>query len=101
MKLAAAAAVLLTHVALADAQTIEVMPLAGYRFGGDFFEIPPLDLLRALGLPDTYVVSREGSAQPFASQEEIYDQVPDGSKLRCVPQAVVGADTSLDRKALP
>jgi hypothetical protein len=46
VKLAAAAAVLLTHVALADAQTIEVMPLAGYRFGGDFFELVlghPLD----------------------------------------------------------
>lgn len=48
------------------------------------------DVLRALNLPESYLVSREGTAQPFALEEEIYAAVPEGAKLRCVPQATVG-----------
>jgi hypothetical protein len=48
------------------------------------------DVLRSLGLDGQYLLSREGSAQAFANEEEIYEVVPDGGKLRCTPVAEVG-----------
>jgi hypothetical protein len=47
------------------------------------------DVLRALSLTG-YLLSREGSAQAFANEEEIYPVVESGSKLRATPIAEVG-----------
>jgi hypothetical protein len=47
------------------------------------------DVLRALGLRD-YLLSREGSGQHFAENEEIYEACPDGGKLRATATAEVG-----------
>ena len=47
------------------------------------------DVLRALGLSN-YLLSREGSAQKFADEEELYGVVEDGMKLRATPLASVG-----------
>lgn len=58
-------------------------------------ELPPGstagDVLQAIGLADGYLLSREGSSQPFAAEETIYDSVPEGGKLRATPLSVVGA----------
>src|SRR5262245_1181018 len=47
------------------------------------------DALRALGLTD-YLLSKEGSAQAYAVEEDIYAAVNDGDKLRATPVAEVG-----------
>jgi hypothetical protein len=47
------------------------------------------DVLKALNLRG-YLLSQEGSAQAFAAEEQIYDQVADGTKLRATPIAEVG-----------
>ena len=51
MRPLAVGAIILTHAAIASAQTIEVMPLAGYRFGGDFFELVIGDPIDTDGAP--------------------------------------------------
>jgi hypothetical protein len=48
------------------------------------------DVLKALKLTDTYLLSHDGDPQPFAPDEELYEQVRDGAKLRCAPRATVG-----------
>ncbi len=48
------------------------------------------DVLRSVGLGTDYLLSLEGSANRFAIEEQIYDAVPDGSKLRATPIAEVG-----------
>src|SRR5262245_17014090 len=48
---AIAVTVLLTCAAIANAQSFEVMPLAGYRFGGDIFELATGGPLDADGAP--------------------------------------------------
>jgi hypothetical protein len=48
------------------------------------------DVLRALNLTG-YILSREGSAQAFAAEEDIYGAVEQGGKVRCTPIAEVGA----------
>lgn len=47
------------------------------------------DVLNSLNL-NGYLLSREGSAQAFAAEEEIYSVIEDGQKLRCTPIAEVG-----------
>jgi hypothetical protein len=42
---------LLAHVSLASAQRLELMPFAGYRFGGDFFELASGHPIDADGAP--------------------------------------------------
>lgn len=49
-----------------------------------------IDLLNALGIPTTYLVSKEGSGQFFAAEEPLYEQVENGCKLRATPPAIVG-----------
>lgn len=48
------------------------------------------DVLKALNLHG-YLLSREGSSQAFAAEENIYDAVSEGEKLRSVPVAEVGS----------
>ncbi|MHB8860948.1 MAG: hypothetical protein ACYC6N_00990 [Pirellulaceae bacterium] len=48
------------------------------------------DVMRALDLRE-YLLSREGSAQAFAAEEPIYDQIQSGEKLRATPIAEVGS----------
>lgn len=48
------------------------------------------DVLRALNLTG-YLLSKEGSAQAFAEEEDIYSAINDGDKLRATPVAEVGA----------
>jgi hypothetical protein len=48
------------------------------------------DALRALGLGDGYVLSKEGSGHGFAAEEDLFAQVEDGQKLRATPIAEVG-----------
>jgi hypothetical protein len=55
LAVAAFVACLLSHAAAASAQAVEVAPFAGYRFGGDFFELVAgsavdLDISPALGV---------------------------------------------------
>lgn len=47
------------------------------------------DVLRALNL-NGYLLSKEGSAQAFAAEEDIYGALADGDKLRATPVAEVG-----------
>lgn len=47
------------------------------------------DVLRELGL-EGYLLSREGSAQAFANEENLYAAVDDGTKIRATPIAEVG-----------
>lgn len=47
------------------------------------------DVIRSLGL-NGYLLSLEGSAQAFASEEVIYDKVSEGGKFRASPIAEVG-----------
>lgn len=47
------------------------------------------DVLDSLHL-EGYLLSREGSAQTLAAEENIYDTVSDGDKLRATPIAEVG-----------
>lgn len=47
------------------------------------------DVLRALNL-NGYLLSREGSAQAFAAEEDLYGAISDGDKLRATPVAEVG-----------
>lgn len=47
------------------------------------------DVLDALNL-DGYILSRADSSQTFAKEEEIYEAIPAGGKLRAVPIAEVG-----------
>lgn len=47
------------------------------------------DVLRAVGLTG-YLLSREGSGQHYAAEEELYPVVESGMKLRATPQAEVG-----------
>jgi hypothetical protein len=48
------------------------------------------DVLRSVGLGTDYLLSLEGAGNPFALEEQIYDAVPDGAKLRAAPVAEVG-----------
>ena len=47
------------------------------------------DVLRALDL-NGYLLSREGSAQAYAAEEDIYSAIESGDKLRATPVAEVG-----------
>lgn len=49
------------------------------------------DVLQAIGLGEDFLLSREGSSQVFSREEDVYDAVPEGGKLRATPLAVVGA----------
>jgi hypothetical protein len=51
--------------------------------------ITAADVLRNLRL-DGYLLSVEGSVTAFAAEEQIYDRVPDGGKLRATPISEVG-----------
>lgn len=48
------------------------------------------DLLQALGLPDSYLLSSADGSRVFASDEDLYPILESGCKVRCVPQATVG-----------
>ncbi|REJ71275.1 MAG: hypothetical protein DWQ34_00910 [Planctomycetota bacterium] len=48
------------------------------------------DVLRTLDL-NGYLLSKEGSAQAFAAEEDIYAAIQSGDKLRATPVAEVGA----------
>lgn len=51
----------------------------------------PADVFAALGLPSTgYLLTQEGSTQPFALEEGLYERVNDGTKLRVTSVADVG-----------
>lgn len=47
------------------------------------------DVLRALNLPG-YLLSKEGSAQAYAAEEDLYGSITNGDKLRATPVAEVG-----------
>jgi hypothetical protein len=49
-----------------------------------------IDVLNGLNLRG-YVLSREGSNQILAEEEDLYPQVESGTKLRAAPVAAVGA----------
>ena len=51
--------------------------------------ITTADVLRNLNLGG-YLLSLEGSSQAYAAEEQIYDRVPDGGKLRATPISEVG-----------
>jgi len=53
-------------------------------------------LLEKLGLNE-YVLSREGSGQAYAENEEIYGSVVEGGKLRATPLADVGENSRARR----
>jgi len=48
------------------------------------------DVLRSVGLGADYLLSLEGSANQFALEEQMYDAVSEGGKLRATPVAEVG-----------
>jgi hypothetical protein len=48
-----------------------------------------IDMLNELGLQD-YMLSRDGSAEFFADQEEVYGVLEDGAKVRATSRATVG-----------
>jgi hypothetical protein len=54
--LVAVALALLVNAAIAEAQSFEVTPFAGYRFGGDFLELATGNVLDADGAPAVGVV---------------------------------------------
>ena len=51
-----------------------------------------LDVLTAVGLDRNWTLSREGTNQSFALEEECYAAIDEGCKLRATPQADVGAN---------
>lgn len=73
-----------------------VLIVSGRADGDNFQEIElhpgstSGDVLRSVGLGADYLLSLEGSGNRFALEEQIYDAVPDGAKLRATPVSEVG-----------
>ena len=55
------------------------------------------DIKRQVGLPDDYLISREGSGQYFADNEELFG-LAEGAKLRATPPATVGGTHATGRR---
>src|SRR5437879_3101093 len=48
-----------------------------------------IDILNGLGLHN-YMLSRDGSGEFYANEEELYSTIEDGAKLRATSRATVG-----------
>ena len=77
------AACVLGHARLASAQGIEVAPFAGYRFGGDFFELmtgQPLDLdgAKSLGITLNIPLEKGLQLEGFFTHQQAHVLVPAG-----------------------
>jgi hypothetical protein len=80
---AAFAACLAAHTATLSAQSVELMPFGGYRFGGDFFELiagHPLDVdgAPALGLVLNVPLSAGLQVEALVTHQRATLAVPDG-----------------------
>lgn len=49
------------------------------------------DIIKDVGLPDSYVLTKGKGGQTFGADEEIYSQVSDGQKLTAVAPVDVGS----------
>jgi hypothetical protein len=77
------AACILAHAGAASAQGLELAPFAGYRFGGDFFELvtgQPVDLdgARSVGITLNIPMSNGLQFEGLFTHQQAHVQVPAG-----------------------